>query len=269
MRFLGRGTCYLKQPPFPPRHHRPDVFIRLFRRGAPSWSALDVAFHDEERLVHLLDGAGLFAYCRCDGGEADGTAFEFVDNRRQDADVHFVETCLIHVEGGKAIAGDFLIHRAVAFYLGKVTDAAKQRVGDARCAATAPGDFMRALWRDGDVEDGRRAVKDAFERRHVVVVEVAIDAEAGAKRRGEQSHARGGTDEGEWVECDLDAAGVGAGVNHDVYAVVLHGGVEVFFDDGVEPVDFINEQHVAGFKVGEQAGKVAGFFEHGAAAHFQ
>jgi hypothetical protein len=52
--------------------------------------------------------------------------------------------------------------------------------------------------------------------------------------------------------------------HQDVELEVLHGRVEDFLDDVVEPVDFVDEQDVARFEVGQDGGEVAGALDHGA-----
>lgn len=59
----------------------------------------------------------------------------------------------------------------------------------------------------------------------------------------------------------MDRAGVGAGVDDDVEFVVLHGGVEVFLDGGVQAVDFVDEEDIAFLQAGENACEVACFFD--------
>ena len=50
------------------------------RCHSSSRRALDEAFHDEERLVNLLYGAAILAYCRGNGAYAYRTATELVDD---------------------------------------------------------------------------------------------------------------------------------------------------------------------------------------------
>ncbi len=57
-------------------------------------------------------------------------------------------------------------------------------------------------------------------------------------------------------------------INDDVELEILHRGVKVFLDGFLEAMDFIYEQHVAFFKVGEQAGEVGGFLDSRAARAF-
>lgn len=52
-------------------------------------------------------------------------------------------------------------------------------------------------------------------------------------------------------------AGRGAGADHDVELVVLERGVEFFFHDGLEAVDLVEEEDLAGLEVGEDGGHVS------------
>jgi hypothetical protein len=71
--------------------------------------------------------------------------------------------------------------------LREVADEVDQVVGDARRAAGARGDFLRAAVVDLDLEQAAAAADDALERGGVVVVEARLEREARAQRRGEQA----------------------------------------------------------------------------------
>ena len=79
--------------------------------------------------------------------------------------------------------------------------------------------------------------------------------------------ARRGADQGEARNRQAHAARVGALVDHDVEAEVLHRRVEVFLDRLRDAVDFVDEEDVALLEIGEQAGEVAGLFDHRAGGH--
>lgn len=66
----------------------------------------------------------------------------------------------------------------------------------------------------------------------------------------------------------LDAAGVGTAVDHDVNAIIFHRGIQVFFDDSAEPVDLIDKKNVVGFEVCEKPRQIAGFFDDGSGSFF-
>ena len=49
----------------------------------------------------------------------------------------------------------------------------------------------------------------------------------------------------------------GAGADHDVELIVLERGVELFFHDGLEAVNLVEEEDLFGLEVGEDGGHVA------------
>ncbi len=169
---------------------------------------------------------------------------------------------LEHSEGG---VGDGAVDDAGAADLGVIADAAEEAVGDAGGAAGAKGDFSGAVGVDGDLEDFRAALDDEAEVVFCVELEAQEDAEAGTERRGEQAGARGGADEGEWPDLHDVGAGGGALADDDVELVVLEGGVELFFEDGLHAVDLVEEEDLALAEVGEDGGEVALDLEGGAA----
>ena len=52
-------------------------------------------------------------------------------------------------------------------------------------------------------------------------------------------------------------ARTGALADDDVEFVVLECGVELFFEDGLEAVDFVEKQHLALADVGQDGGEIA------------
>ncbi len=64
------------------------------------------------------------------------------------------------------------------------------------------------------------------------------------------------------IEVDLDGACRRTFVDHDVDAVILHGGVQVLLNHRRETVDLIDEQHIVRLKRGEQSGQITGFVKH-------
>src|SRR4029077_14779573 len=60
--------------------------------------------------------------------------------------------------------------------------------------------------------------------------------------------------------------GAGALADDEVDAKIFHGGVEDFFDGGLETMDFVEEEDFLRFKGSEDGGEVALAFEEGAGA---
>src|SRR5512143_97136 len=68
-----------------------EVPVRLRRRNATAWRALQESVLDEEGLVHFFDRVRVLADCRADRVESDRTALELLDDRLDDSRVHVVE----------------------------------------------------------------------------------------------------------------------------------------------------------------------------------
>lgn len=68
------------------------------RCHSASRRALDETLHDEERLVNLLYGATILAYCRGNGAYAYRTATELVDDGGENLVVNLVQAILVDVE---------------------------------------------------------------------------------------------------------------------------------------------------------------------------
>ncbi len=68
--------------------------------------------------------------------------------------------------------------------------------------------------------------------------------------------------ERERLQRELDGACRRPFANHDVELKILHRGIQHFLDHGREPMDLVDEQHVARLQVGQQGGEIAGPFEH-------
>jgi hypothetical protein len=60
----------------------------------------------------------------------------------------------------------------------------------------------------------------------------------------------------------FDRARCRAFANHDVELEVLHCRIQHFFDDRRQSMDFIDEQHIARFQIGQQRRQIAGALEY-------
>src|SRR3974390_427755 len=94
------------------------------------------------------------------------------------------------------------------------------------------------------------------------------DTEAGTKRSGDQACAGGGANQREMVEVEGMDARTGALADDQVDAKIFHGGIENFFDRGLQAVNFVEEEDVAGFERSEDGGQVAFALKQRAGASF-
>ena len=93
------------------------------------------------------------------------------------------------------------------------------------------------------------------------------DAEAVAQRRGKRTRACGRADQREFGQIEPDAPRRRPLADHNIQRVILHRGVEHLFDRVGQAVDFVDKQHVAAGKVGQQAGQIARALDGRAAGH--
>ena len=114
----------------------------------------------------------------------------------------------------------------------------------------------------GHVEQACGAVHDFGQIWLRVELEPRDDAEAVAQRVGEHAGARGGADQRERRQVELDRARRRALADHDVDLEVLERRVEDLLDHRREAVDLVDEQHVARLEVGQQRGEIARALEH-------
>ena len=115
------------------------------RCHSSSRRALDETLHDEERLVNLLYGAAILAYCRGNGAYAYRTATELVDDGGENLVVNLVQAILIDVERLERHLGNIVSDGSVALYLGEITHSSQQGIGDTRGSARTAGDFHSRL----------------------------------------------------------------------------------------------------------------------------
>ena len=116
---------------------------------------------------------------------------------------------------------------------------------------------------NADLHHPRAALHDLEQFVLVVEIEPHRNAETVAQRRGEKAGARGGADQRELGEVDLDRARRRPLADDEVELEILHRRIEHFFHRRVEAVDLVDEQHVALLEIGEERRKIAGLGDDG------
>ena len=155
--------------------------------------------------------------------------------------------------------------RSIAVGIGgrrEIAHPAQQPAGDARRAARAARDLVGAVRRHADIEHARAAGHDLLEFLHGVEIQPHRNAEAVAQRIGQQAGARRRADQREFRQLDLDRARRRPLADDEVELEILHRGIEHFLDRRTEAMDFVDEQHVALFEIGQQCGEIAGLGDH-------
>ena len=187
----------------------------------------------------------------------------------EDAQVHFVQSVGSDLQHFQSIGGNLSRNDGVGFDLRIVAGAAEQIVGDTRSSPAAGGDLSGSVIFQFHIEDACGTFQDAAETLHIVVVQTDVQPEAAAQRRGDHSLPGGRTHQREAGNGQPHGTCARTLFEHDVDKEILHGTVKILFHRGIQTVDLVDEQHIAGFKGGEKSGEVAGFFDGGAAGTFQ
>lgn len=120
--------------------------------------ALDESLHDEERLVHLLDGSGILADGRSYRRHSHGTPAELVDDGQENLIVGFIESVLVDIQSLESHLRYLARDASVALYLRKVAHTAQQRVGYSGRSAAAFRYLHGGIVVDGHLQQARRAV---------------------------------------------------------------------------------------------------------------
>ena len=218
--------------------------------------------------MHLLERAGFLAHRDGERLDSHRAAREFVNQRFDHPLVHFVEPIRVDVAHGQRGIRHLARHAPLRAHLREVAHPAQMVVRDARSPARPPGNLERAARIARHPEQARAAQHDALQFLRRIIIEPRVHPEARAQRRAEHARARGRADQREARQIQSNRPRVGPAVDDDVELVVLHRGIEVFFDRGLQPVDFVDEQHVAPLERCEQAGEVTRLLDHRAAGAF-
>ena len=91
-----------------------------------------------------------------------------------------------------------------------------------------------------------------------IVIEPEDDAETVAQRTRQKPRARRGADQRELRQIQPDAARRGTLAHHDIEHIIFQSRIQNLFDLTIQTVDFIDEQHVAVFEIGQDRSQVAG-----------
>src|SRR6266540_3737551 len=244
--------------------NRADVGAPQLRQHASAGRALQETELEQVRLVDVLDRVGLLAEGHSEGREPNRPPVEAFHDRAQELAVDPLKALSVDLEQLERLGRDLSRHCPLMPHLGDIPYAAKDAVRDPRGAARAAGDLLGRVIGDLHVENASRAPHDQSELGRVVVVEPEGHPEAVAQRRCQQAGSRRRPDEREVWKIERERA-CGRPLPHDdVEPKVLERRIEDLLDRPVDPVDLVDEQHVALLESGEDRGHVTLALERGA-----
>src|SRR6266511_831137 len=226
--------------------------------------ALDEPELQQVRLVDVLDRVRLLAESDGERRQSDRTAAEAFDNRTQQLAVDAFEAELVHLVQLERFARDLDRHRALVAHLGDVAHTAQDPVRDTRRAARASRDLVGGNVRGLDTEDARAPPHDRRELRPFVVAEPERHPETITERRRQQACASRRPDQRERRQVERQRARRRALPHDDVEPEILERRVEDLLDGAVQPVDLVDEEHVALLEAREDRRHVAFPLDRGA-----
>src|SRR5690606_16083278 len=240
------------------RRRYAEVTVGRLGRDPSTRGASEQAALDEEGLVHLLERRAVFSYGCGERVEPNWPPYELLDDRAEYRPVTAVEADVVDAErlecGLGASHGDGLL----ACHLGVISHPAQQPLGDAHGAARASADLQGRFVVEVITESFCVPGHTDRQLLPVVVLEVLDDAEAAPQRTGYQAGPRGSAYERETRQLEPYRAGCGTLPENDVDLELFHGGVEVLLGNPAQPMDLVDEQHVALFEgVRHYGGEVA------------
>ena len=109
-----------------------EVLVCQRRHLTSSRRAFDETFLDEEWFIDFLERAGVLADGGSNGGDADGTSFELVNDGHENLVVRAVQTILVNIQSFERKASDVHVNLSGTFHLCKVSHPSQQRIGDSR-----------------------------------------------------------------------------------------------------------------------------------------
>src|SRR6266850_516862 len=212
-------------------------------------SALKEADLKQIGFVNVFDGIDFFAQDSGDRVDAHGAATESFDDSAQEFPVDVVETVLINVEEPEGVAGNGSRDLAGSLHLRIISSSLQQAIRNARRAAAPRRDFLAAFRRDRRIQNFGGPANDEFQLGLGVEIQPVNHTEAGPQWRRDQAGASGRSDQREAAQIQTVRPGAGPLTDDDVELEVLHRGIEDFLDIGLEPMNLVDEKHIAEFEV--------------------
>src|SRR3972149_9418197 len=117
----------------------------------------------------------------------------------------------------------------------------------------APGNLPDAFELSCNAENRSRSLENPRQRAGIVEIEAEDLPEPVPQGRSQQAGPRGRADQRETFQIKLDRPRRRTLADHDVDLIILHRWIKHFLDYVIEPVNLVDEEHVAFIEIGEQS----------------
>src|SRR5438093_10362886 len=152
---------------------------------------------------------------------------------------------------------DFGRNLASSFHIRVIANPFQQPICDARRAAASFRDLVASFICDRRIENLSGPADDVLHFRHRVEVQPMHHTETRTQRCGNQTGARGCSDQRKVAQIEPMGSGTRTLADDDVKFEILHRGIKDFFDVGLQTMNLVDKQDVAEFKIRQYRRQIA------------
>src|SRR5207253_10893369 len=127
-----------------------------------------------------------------------------------------------------------------------------QVIGGTRGSPRARGNYRRPGIVNLDIKQSRTAPNDPLHFLGTVIIEPRRHSKTRAQRCAYHSCACRCADESEFRQLQSQTTRLWPLVDDNVEPIIFHRWIKILFNRGLEPVDLVDEEHVAFFETREQ-----------------
>lgn len=211
---------------------------------------------------YFFQGVGVFVECGGQGIQFYWVVVEFVYYYIEQVVVGVVQVMVVYFQYVQGVLCYWVGELVVIFDLGVVVYLVQQLVGDMWCVVGVVGYFLCFFLVVGYGQNVIGVFDDVCQIVDVIEFQLLYDIEMVMQGCGEQVGSGGGVNQGKGWQVQFDGVCCWVFVDYDVELVVFYCWIEYFFYYWGKLVDFVYEQYVFFFEVGEDGGQVIGFFQY-------
>ena len=173
--------------------------------------------------------------------------------------IHLIEPGFINIESEQAVIGQFARNGIHFSDISEIAEAQQKPICNARCTSGASRDFVHGVFVNGDLKQMSGMTDDQSELVFFVIIESGDMAKPVSQRACKEAASRRGANERKSFEWHFDTSSLRPSTDEKIEREIFHGGVEIFFDDGIESMNFVDEEDIAFIERGQDTGEVAFF----------
>jgi hypothetical protein len=190
-----------------------------------------------------------------------------IGQKAEVAPVGTVKADVIDAKPRQRAVGNGAGQPAIALDRDEIDDTAQKTPRDPRGATGALGDLAGAFGVGLDAQEPRATGDDMVKLVLGVELQTRGNAETVAQRCGQKAQPRRGAHQREGLQLNPHRARRRPLADHEIEREILHRGVEHLFHHRTKAMNFIDKQHVIGFKIGQDRRQIPGLGQHRTRGH--